>query len=65
MEARFRGVTGDELKKEVDRIVEVESSRIIREAVNNGTIGRTGLFGGAPGTVKEYLNPYKNSKFFS
>jgi hypothetical protein len=55
VEARFRGVSGDALKNEVDRILEVETSKIISEAVRKGTIGSTGLFGGAPGTVKEYL----------
>jgi hypothetical protein len=55
VEARFRGVSGDALKNEVDRILEVETSKIISEAVRKGNIGSTGLFGGAPGSVKEYL----------
>ncbi|MDR0719474.1 MAG: hypothetical protein LBF78_07545 [Treponema sp.] len=55
MERRFRGVSGDLLKKEIDNILEVEISQILRDAVSKADIGSNGLGGDAQKTAKEYL----------
>jgi hypothetical protein len=55
MEKRFRGVSEDIIKKEIDNILEVEISQILRDAVSKADIGSSGLGGGAQKTVKEYL----------